>query len=265
MLASINKVQAVIEFDTTGKIQHANENFLNALGYTLGEIKGQHHSMFVEPAHRSTPEYPEFWTKLARGEYDANQYKRIGKGGKEVWIQASNNPILDAKGKGFKVVKFATDVTAQVLASQALQQAVRETQDVVNAAKESDLTQRIPMEGKTGEIGALCGGVNILLDSMSAVIAEIKVAAREVTNASSEISASTTDLSRRTEEQAASLEETSASMEEISATVKKNAEKRRRSESLGERYARGRGSRGPGGGQGRRSNGADRGIVPQNL
>jgi methyl-accepting chemotaxis protein len=224
MLASINKVQAVIEFDTTGKIQHANENFLNALGYTLGEIQGQHHSMFVEPAYRSTPEYREFWAKLARGEYDANQYKRIGKGGKEVWIQASYNPILDAKGKAFKVVKFATDVTAQVLANQALQTAVRETQDVVNAAKENDLTQRIPMQGKSGEIGTLCGGVNSLLESMSAVIGEIKAAAREVTNASSEISASTTDLSQRTEEQAASLEETSASMEEISATVKKNAE-----------------------------------------
>jgi methyl-accepting chemotaxis protein len=224
MLASINKVQAVIEFDTTGKIQHANENFLNALGYTLGEIQGQHHSMFVEPAYRSTPEYREFWAKLARGEYDANQYLRIGKGGKQVWIQASYNPILDAKGKAFKVVKFATDVTAQVLASQALQVAVRETQDVVNSAKENDLAQRIPMDGKAGEIGALCGGVNSLLDSMSSVIGEIKVAAREVTNASSEISASTTDLSQRTEEQAASLEETSASMEEISATVKKNAE-----------------------------------------
>jgi methyl-accepting chemotaxis protein len=227
MLASINKVQAVIEFDTEGKILNANDNFLNALGYTLNEIRGQHHSMFVEPAYRASPEYREFWAKLARGEYDANQYKRIGKGGKEVWIQASYNPILDAKGKAFKVVKFATDVTAQVLASQALQAAVRQTQEVVSAAQDNDLTKRIPLQGKAGEIEALCIGVNSLLDSMSTVIAEIKAAAREVTNASAEISAATTDLSQRTEEQAASLEETSASMEEISSTVKKNAENAR--------------------------------------
>ena len=194
------------------------------MGYTLDEIKGKHHSMFVEPAYRASPDYKEFWAKLGRGEYDANQYKRIGKGGKEVWIQASYNPILDANGKAFKVVKYATDVTAQVLASQALQAAVQQTQHVVNAAKENDLTERIPLQGKTGEIEALCAGVNGLLDTMSTVIGAIKTATREVTNASAEISTSTTDLSQRTEEQAASLEQTSASMEEISATVKKNAE-----------------------------------------
>jgi methyl-accepting chemotaxis protein len=165
-----------------------------------------------------------FWEKLGRGEYDAGQYKRVGKGGREVWIQASYNPIMDANGKPFKVVKYATDITQQVLASRGLQLAVQQTQDVVAAAKENDLTRRIPLDGKSGEIESLCSGVNGLLDNMVAVIAEIKQSAREVTNASAEIAASTTDLSQRTEEQAASLEETSASMEEISATVKKNAE-----------------------------------------
>jgi methyl-accepting chemotaxis protein len=223
-LAAISKVQAVIEFTLDGKILTANENFCNTLGYSLNEIRGQHHSMFADPAYRASHEYKEFWAKLGRGENDAGQYKRIGKGGKEVWIQASYNPIMDASGKPFKVVKYATDITEKVKATEAMQAAVRQTQDVVNAAKENDLTQRIPMQGKSGEIEALCAGVNSLLDSMSSVIAEIKAAAREVTNASSEISASTTDLSQRTEEQAASLEETSASMEQISATVKKNAE-----------------------------------------
>jgi methyl-accepting chemotaxis protein len=262
ILASINKIQAVIEFDTQGKILNANDNFLNALGYSLGEVRGQHNSMFIEPAYRATPEYREFWAKLARGEYDANQYKRIGKAGKEVWIQASYNPILDAKGNAFKVVKFATDVTAQVLASQALQAAVRQTQDVVGAAKENDLTQRIPLQGKTGEIEALCGGVNSLIDSMSSVISEIRVAALEVTNASGEISASTTDLSQRTEEQAASLEETSASMEEISATVKKKGQ-RQRSQSFGHRNPPSGRSRRPGGGTSRRSDGVHRRILRQ--
>jgi methyl-accepting chemotaxis protein len=109
---AIGKSQAVIEFDLSGKILHANDNFLNALGYSLAEIQDQHHSLFVDPAFRSSAEYRLFWDKLGRGEYDAGQYKRIGKGGKEVWIQASYNPILDANGKPFKVVKYATDITA---------------------------------------------------------------------------------------------------------------------------------------------------------
>ena len=114
-LAAIGKAQAVIEFTPDGKILTANENFLATVGYSLNEIKGQHHGMFVEPSYRQSAEYRMFWDKLGRGEYDANQYKRIGRGGKEIWIQASYNPILDANGKPFKVVKYASDITEQKL------------------------------------------------------------------------------------------------------------------------------------------------------
>ncbi len=114
-LAAVSKAQAVIEFKLDGTVITANENFLKTLGYTLEEIRGQHHRMFVDPAHRDTGEYRAFWEKLNRGEYDAGQYKRIGKGGREVWIQASYNPILDMNGRPFKVVKYATDVTQQRL------------------------------------------------------------------------------------------------------------------------------------------------------
>ncbi|MGA2246748.1 MAG: PAS domain-containing methyl-accepting chemotaxis protein [Verrucomicrobiota bacterium] len=114
-IAAINKAQAVIEFDLGGIVLNANENFLAALGYTLEEIKGRHHSMFVEPAFRESSEYKEFWRNLNDGKFQAAEYKRIGKGGREVWIQASYNPIFDANGKPFKVVKFATDVTATKL------------------------------------------------------------------------------------------------------------------------------------------------------
>ncbi len=112
---AIARAQAVIEFDLDGTIIKANENFLKTLGYSLAEIQGKHHSMFVEPAMRESPAYREFWAALNRGEYFADEYKRLGKGGKEVWILASYNPILDEKGKPFKVVKFATDVTEQKL------------------------------------------------------------------------------------------------------------------------------------------------------
>ncbi|MGM4963008.1 methyl-accepting chemotaxis protein [Tardiphaga sp. 1201_B9_N1_1] len=114
-IAAIGRAQAVIEFDLDGTIVTANENFLDALGYELAEIQGKHHSMFVEPAMRNSEEYREFWARLNRGEYQAAEYKRIGKGGKEVWILASYNPVLDEKGKPFKVVKFATNVTEQKL------------------------------------------------------------------------------------------------------------------------------------------------------
>ena len=114
-IAAIDKAQAVIEFQMDGTVLAANDNFLNALGYTLDEVKGKHHSMFVDEAYKQSPAYKEFWAKLNRGEYDAAEYKRIGKGGREVWIQASYNPILDLDGKPFKVVKYATDVTRQKL------------------------------------------------------------------------------------------------------------------------------------------------------
>jgi methyl-accepting chemotaxis protein len=211
----------VIEFGLDGTIRHANENFLKTLGYTLDEVRGQHHRLFVDAAERESPAYQAFWDKLGRGEHDAGEYKRIGKGGKEIWIQASYNPILDASGRPFKVVKYATDITAAVRARQALRFAVDK---VVGAVNQNDLSQRIPMDDKSGEIAALCEGFNGLLDKMAEVVTVFKDTAREVGAASSEISASTTDLSQRTEEQAASLEETSASMEEIAATVKKNAE-----------------------------------------
>src|SRR5438445_205431 len=112
LVDAFSRSQAMIEFTIDGKIITANQNFLSALGYTLDEVRGQHHSMFVEQSYRNSAEYSQFWDKLGRGEFDAGQYKRIGKGGKEIWIQASYNPVMDANGKPCKVVKIATDITA---------------------------------------------------------------------------------------------------------------------------------------------------------
>ncbi|MSR63059.1 MAG: PAS domain S-box protein [Planctomycetes bacterium] len=118
-LEAISKAQAVIEFKLDGTILTANENFLATLGYRLDEVQGKHHSMFVESSYRTSNEYRQFWSDLAAGKFQASEYKRIGKGGREVWIQASYNPILDAGGKPFKVVKFATDITAATLRKEA--------------------------------------------------------------------------------------------------------------------------------------------------
>jgi len=111
-LTAIDKAQAVIEFEMDGTIVSANRNFLDVMGYDLGEIRGKHHSMFVEPSYRDSRDYRDFWETLRRGEFVARQFKRIGKGGKEIWIEASYNPLLGADGRPYKVVKFATDVTA---------------------------------------------------------------------------------------------------------------------------------------------------------
>ncbi len=113
-IKAIHRSQAVIAFKLDGTILTANENFLSTMGYGLDEIQGRHHSLFVEPDYRNSHQYREFWTALARGEYKSAEYKRVAKGGREVWIQASYNPIFDMAGRPYKVIKFATDITAQV-------------------------------------------------------------------------------------------------------------------------------------------------------
>jgi methyl-accepting chemotaxis protein len=130
-IQAIGKSQAVIEFTLDGTITDANENFLQTLGYTLDEVKGRHHRMFCDPAYVQSVEYRNFWEKLARGEFDRGEYKRIGKGGREVWISASYNPILDMNGRPMKVVKFATDVSQQKLKDQELL-ALSKTQAVIS-------------------------------------------------------------------------------------------------------------------------------------
>ena len=112
-ISAIGKSQAVIEFNMDGTIINANDNFCNAMGYSLEEIKGKHHSMFAEPEYAASNEYRAFWQNLNTGNFDSGEYKRFGKGGKEIWIQASYNPIMDMNGRPFKVVKYATDITAQ--------------------------------------------------------------------------------------------------------------------------------------------------------
>jgi methyl-accepting chemotaxis protein len=115
--AAIGKSQAVIEFNLDGTIITANQNFLDAMGYRLDEIQGKHHSMFVEPGERDSADYRSFWANLNRGEFQAAEYKRVAKGGREIWIQASYNPIFDKGGKPVRVVKFATDITARKIRS----------------------------------------------------------------------------------------------------------------------------------------------------
>ncbi len=113
-IQAINRSQAVIEFQLDGTVVTANENFLKIFGYELEEVVGKHHRIFCEPGYAETPGYAQFWEKLARGEFFSDEFRRVGKEGEEIWLQASYNPILDADGRPWKIVKFASDITAEV-------------------------------------------------------------------------------------------------------------------------------------------------------
>ncbi|CDZ76852.1 Autoinducer 2 sensor kinase/phosphatase LuxQ [Legionella massiliensis] len=112
-LEALGKVQCLVEFNMDGSIISANENFLNVMNYSISEIQGKHHNLFVSAEHRDSQDYKAFWDKLNRGQFEAGEFKLIGKNGKEVWMQSSYNPILDLVNRPFKVVKFSTDISEQ--------------------------------------------------------------------------------------------------------------------------------------------------------
>ena len=168
-MAAIRKAQAVIEFDVDGTIRDANDAFLQTTGYALNEIQGQHHSMFVDHEVRVSTEYQQFWESLRRGEYRSDRYRRVGKGGKEIWIQASYNPILDLNGKPVKVVKYATDITGPRLAELKARAAIA---SLTEAAKAGDLQRRLDVTELSGGYVRIGEGINAMLDAIVEPIRE---------------------------------------------------------------------------------------------
>jgi len=217
-VAAINKSQAVIEFHMDGTIITANENFLGPMGYRLDEVKGKHHSMFVEEAYRRSGEYQSFWAKLNRGEYEAAEYKQLGKGGKEVWIQASYNPILDLNGKPFKVVKYATDVTAQVTAREELRQKVDRILAVVSSAAAGDLTQELTVKGAdaAGQVGEALAK---FLGELRSSIGSIGQNAHSLSTSSEELMSVAQQMAGTAEETATQANVVSAAAEQVSKNV----------------------------------------------
>jgi len=173
ILGAIDTSYAYIEFDLNGMVLTANANFLQLLGYQLGEIVGQHHRTFVDPVLSAGSAYQQFWRELAAGKAQNDTFPRVTKTGKTVWIQAVYAPVKDEMGRVVKIVKIATDVTAEVTATTMLRKAVEEAQTVTSAAKEGDLSQRIPLDGKTGPIAELCAGVNTLVETTSVIFADV--------------------------------------------------------------------------------------------
>ncbi|MBE7732967.1 methyl-accepting chemotaxis protein [Devosia faecipullorum] len=217
-IEAISRVQAVISFNLDGTIIDANENFLTTLGYRLEDIAGKHHSMFCDGNYVGSAEYRQFWDRLRAGEYIAAEFHRVGKGGRDVWIQASYNPIFSASGAVVKVVKFATDITERKRAEGIIDEL---TGSLARMA-EGDLGGRIDAVF-TGQYEALRGAFNSSLGQLQTIVAQLRKASSGVRVATAEILSGANDLSSRTTRQAATIEETSASVEQLSSTVSDNA------------------------------------------
>lgn len=210
-LSALSRAQAVIEFSPDGRILGANENFLSVLGYTIDEITGQHHSIFCDPEYARSADYKEFWRKLAGGQFFTDQFLRFGKGGKRVYIQASYNPILDDKGRVFKVVKFATDVTERMFA-------VEELGAALNRLSQCNI--RITLDYPfVGEFERLRTDYNQAISEFQKTLVSVLGQTGDVRASSQEMHEAAVQLSDRSQQQQAALEQTSAALNQIVATV----------------------------------------------
>ncbi len=231
-MVAISRSQGVIEFTTQGEIVSANANFLKAINYSMDEIKGRPHSILVEPSYAQSPEYKAFWDALRRGEVQAAEFTRYAKNGKAIVINASYNPILDAKGNVTKVVKFATDVTERV-------EAVSAIGDALTKLSNGDLSFSLD-QPFAPDFESLRSTMNVALSQMRNTLGAVARSTAQIDTGTREISQSAEDLSRRTEQQAASLEETAAALDQITVNVTnaaKRAEEARRSASTASQNA----------------------------
>ena len=216
-LAAINKAQAVIEFGMDGVVKDANQNFLDVLGYTLSEVRGQHHSMFIDPQDRQSPEYRAFWEKLGRGEYDAGQYKRVGKGGRECWIQASYNPIMDLNGRPYKVIKYATDITAQ----RRVAERVKEISGIVASASTEMQATAESMAGAAAEATRQSTSVAQAAQAASMNVQTVASAGEELSASINEIARQVTESTAITQQAVAETDRTGAAIQTLAEAAKK--------------------------------------------
>lgn len=217
-VAAISKSQGTIEFSMDGVILNANENFLDALGYTLAEVKGKHHRIFVEEEYGKGEAYRAFWEALRQGEFQAAEYKRVGKGGREVWIQATYNPILDLSGRPFKVLKIATDITGQVQAKVRLQNGVDDILRVVSAAAGGDLTHEVSVVGEDA-IGQVGGSLRKFFQDLREKISKIMLSTNSLAATSEELAQTSTQMSATSEETSVQANLVSAAAEQVNTNL----------------------------------------------
>ncbi|TGK91590.1 PAS domain-containing protein [Leptospira brenneri] len=234
---AVDRSQATIEFNMEGTILTANENFLKVIGYSLSEVKGQHHKMFVDPQEANSDVYRQFWAALNRGEFQAAEYKRVGKNGKEVWLQATYTPIIDANGKPFKVIKYATDITEQKKITLETARIVDDLVIGLAALENGDLTQLITNE-YDGGFARLRDSFNNTSKKLVEIINDVRTNTDALVNAADEVASTASTLSQGASEQAASVEETSASLEEMGASIDQNAENAKQTDTIATKSAK---------------------------
>jgi methyl-accepting chemotaxis protein len=224
-VSAISKAQAVIEFDMQGHVLCANDNFLDVMGYTLDDIKGEHHRLFCETEYANSPEYKRFWQKLNRGEFDSGRYKRLGNDGKVIWIQATYNPIMDLNGKPYKIVKYAIDITEQVNleASVAAKSEVdgakiRRLLESVELAAGGDLTSKIAVEGSE-PLDHLAGGISKMIADLRKVIGEVVASANGFAEASTTIAERSNGVAVGTQALGATVEQMNASIDGLTNSI----------------------------------------------
>ena len=215
-IEAISKSQAVIEFNMDGTIITANENFLAVVGYTLPEIQGRHHRLFVDEDLQQSTEYRDFWVRLNRGEFQAAEYRRLGKNGREVWIQATYSPILDQNGVPFKVVKYATDITDRKNNEKQQRLCNEVMTELVASASAGDLGQRGDMSALTGDYATLVAGVNTILASVGQILSRIDQTAKSLATAAEEFTATSSQMSANAENTSAQAATVATASEQVS-------------------------------------------------
>jgi methyl-accepting chemotaxis protein len=207
-LEAIHRSQAVAEFTLDGTVLAANANFLHTMGYSLDEVRGQNHRMFVDDEYRRGHEYREFWARLVRGEYQAGEFKRVAKDGREVWLHASYNPILDQSGRPTKVVKFASDVTAQ---AHVRQQIARNAESLIGASEQvAAVTQQ--MSANAEETSAQANVVSAASEQVSKNVETVATAVEEMSASIREIAKNANEAARVATSAVAVAETTNATV-----------------------------------------------------
>ncbi len=216
--AAVNSSMATIQYDMEGNIITANQNFLNIMGYQLDEVVGRPNSIFVVEADRRGHEYRDFWARLNRGEAQVGEFKRVGKGGREVWLQASFMPTMDEKGRPIRVVNFAADITPQKLAAADLARKVDITLQFVQDASYGDLTKELAVQGDDA-IGRVANGLRGLVANLRDSLSQMAKGAQSMGVASEQLNAISQQMAGNAEETATQATVVSAASEQVSKNV----------------------------------------------
>jgi methyl-accepting chemotaxis protein len=214
----INRTQAVVEFTNEGICLTANDNFCNAMGYRLEEIKGKHHSTFVEPAYRDSADYKQFWRDLNDGKFQTAEFKRIGRGGKEVWLQATYNPMFDINGKVNRVVKFAIDITGRKIAEANLKTTIKTVSDnaqALSSASEELTTVSQQMSSNSEETATQSNVVAAASEQVSKNVATVAASAEEMSASIKEIAKNANDAAKVATEAVKAASETNKTVAKL--------------------------------------------------